>query len=264
MDRDRASHLIGLLLWLYPKDFRRRFGPGMQADLEDRYLEASRDSAPGRSGLKWFWLRTAWDAVTLASVEYYEAMKRSPHRSARSDSSPTRSLPRVTSPLEPVIHDIRYATRLLVKDPFVSGIAVLTFGLGIALFATTFSIVYGSTWRGLPFDDPDELVHFERANPSQGLNLAVTPHDYMAWKEQQHSFEGLAAFVEAYINLADGAGPAEPQTGVYIDSEAFRLLRVQPLLGRIFRPAEHAIDGPRAILLSHGLWQNRYAKKHEG
>ena len=49
-----------------------------------------------------------------------------------------------------------------------------------------------------------------------------------------------------------------PQTGVYIDSEAFGLLRVRPLLGRIFRPAEHAIGGPRAILLSHGLWQSRY------
>ena len=256
MDRDRASRLIGLLLWLYPKDFRRRFGHGMRADLEDWYSEISRSADPSK--LRWFWLTTAWDTITLASVEYYETMKGYMHRSPRSDHSPANSIRRAAPPLEQVIYDIRHATRLLVKDPFVSGIAVLTFALGIALFATTFSIVYGSTWRGLPFEDPDELVHFERANPSQGLQLAVTPHDYMGWKEQQLSFEGLAAFVEAYINLADAAGPAEPQTGVYIEAEAFRLLRVQPLLGRIFRPAEHAIDGPRAILLSHGLWQSRY------
>jgi hypothetical protein len=77
-------------------------------------------------------------------------------------------LRRITASLALGIHDIRYATRLLVKDPFTSGIAVLTFGLDIALFATTFSVVHGSTWRGLPFEDPDELVHFERVNPSQG------------------------------------------------------------------------------------------------
>ena len=74
--------------------------------------------------------------------------------------------------------DLKSALRSMARRPVQAGFAVATLGLGIGLTATAFSILYGTVLRGLPFEEAERLVHFERANPVEDrLSMAATPHD---------------------------------------------------------------------------------------
>jgi predicted permease len=155
--------------------------------------------------------------------------------------------------------DLRSGFRSMARRPGQSLAAVLTLGLGIGVVATAFSILYGTVLRGLPFDDADRLVHFERANLHEGpSSMAVTPHDYLSWRRDQSTFEDLGAYVEASATLPVDGAPPERFLGVRISANAFRLLRVEPAVGRTFTADEDRPGAPPVALLSHDLWTGRF------
>ena len=157
------------------------------------------------------------------------------------------------------VQDLRHGMRLLRKQPAVTGIAVLALALGLGLTTTMFSIVYAAVIRGLPFEQPKRLMHIERARPSENqLSLEVPIHDYTDWRAQQKSFEDLAAFYVGTVNVRGNEGKPERFAGAFITPNAFPLLRVQPVLGRTFRPDENAADAPLVLLLSHRAWRNHF------
>lgn len=155
--------------------------------------------------------------------------------------------------------DVAAAVRGLTRRPMQSCTAVLTLGLGIGVAGTAFSILNGTVLRGLPFEEADRLVHFERANHEEDRpSMAVTPHDYVAWRETQSTFEDLGAYVEATALLPVEGAPPERYVGVRISANSFPLLRVAPALGRSFTPDDERAGGPEVVLLSHVLWLNRF------
>ena len=100
------------------------------------------------------------------------------------------------------LRDLRYASRVLVKQPGLSAIAVTALALGIGFTSIMFSIVHAALLRGLPFEGGERIVHLERTNPSRDIeSMAVSIHDYQDWREQQRSFEHLAAYYEGTGNL---------------------------------------------------------------
>src|SRR5690606_14282345 len=119
--------------------------------------------------------------------------------------------------------------------PGPSLFAVLALTLGIGLTVMMFSIVYGALLRGLPLDEPQELVHLERSNVERGIeSMEVTIHDYTDWREQQRqSFTDLGAWYSGTVNVADGVSP-ERYDGAFITPSTFALLGVRPVLGRSF------------------------------
>jgi putative ABC transport system permease protein len=157
-----------------------------------------------------------------------------------------------------LLKDLRYGARKLVRNPGFAAISVLTLALGIGLTTTMFSIVYGALYRGLPFDESERLIHLERNNlPRDIESMGVTLHDLRDWREQQRSFEGLAAWTNGTVNVAGSEKP-ERYDGAYMSANTFRLLRVQPLLGRTFRDGDDAPGAPAVAVLSHELWQTRF------
>ncbi len=99
--------------------------------------------------------------------------------------------------------DIRYGARMLVKNPGLSALAILALALGIGLTTTMFSIVYAAAWKGLPYQRSDRLVMVARTRPAQGIQfMAVDIHDFIDWREQQTSCEGLAAYYLETVNVA--------------------------------------------------------------
>ena len=153
---------------------------------------------------------------------------------------------------------VRFGARQILNRPGWSLLVVSTLGLGIGLAAIAFSIVYGAVYRGLPFDEAHELVHFERLDVDEGRNLAVTPHDYEDWSAQQQSFEDLGAYVDDALVLNDSEGRPERATGVYISANSFALLRARAALGRTFSAEEDRPGGPAVLLIGHNAWQSRY------
>src|SRR5262245_33805437 len=154
--------------------------------------------------------------------------------------------------------DVRHGVRLLLRSPAHSIIAVLALAAGIGLTTFMFSIVYGALFRGLPFEAPEQIIHLERSNLPQGAtSLEVPIHDYRDWREQQHSFEGLAAFYEGTVNVSGTERP-ERLEGVFITANAFPLLRVRAYRGRLFREGEDAPGAEGVVLISYDVWQTRF------
>lgn len=155
--------------------------------------------------------------------------------------------------------DVRYALRMLLKHPAVSGLAVGALGLGIGLTAVMFSIVYGALMRGLPFENGDRIVALQRANPSIGADqMGVSIHDYLDWRDQQRSsFTHLAAHYEGTVNVRWADEP-ERFDGAFVTASTFPALGVQALVGRTFTEEEDEPGAPATVILSHRLWMERF------
>jgi putative ABC transport system permease protein len=155
--------------------------------------------------------------------------------------------------------DARFALRMLRKNPGFAIAATLTFALGISLTTTIFSIAHG-VMRDLPFDDPERIVALDTNQLSRGIDSrGIAPEEYLAWKDQLASFEGLAAFDMKTVNLSGTERP-ERFEGGFVTANAFPLLRVRPVLGRTFLPEEDVPGAPNVVLLGHTIWKNRYGR----
>ena len=178
---------------------------------------------------------------------------------ARRRDRGSRTLSPAPIVMDSIGNDIRFAARLLAKNPGSSLLAVVALALGIGLTTMMFSIVYGALLKGLPFDAPARILHVERANPSEEIeSMGVPIHDYLDWKEQQSSFTHLAAFYSGTVNMAGSESP-ERFDGAFISANGFSMLGVQPALGRLFRDGEDAPTAEPVILIGYEVWRDRYA-----
>ena len=154
--------------------------------------------------------------------------------------------------------DLRYGIRMLTKNPGLTVAAVLAFALGIGLSTAMFSIVYGVLLRGLPFEEPEQLVHIENNNPSKDQrSLEVFLQDYVEMRRRQTSFEDLGAFYEGTVNLSGDEKP-ERYEGAFMTANSFGLLRAKPLIGRGIQPGEDSPGAEPVVVLGWGVWQARY------
>jgi predicted permease len=177
-------------------------------------------------------------------------------------SSPasTPGLPTIDS----IRQDLRYTFRALGRDRAFTTFAVLIVGLGIGASSTVFSIVNTLLLRPLPFRDPGQLVWIANHNGEDGdMSGATTQvNHFLDLREQNQSFSDVAAYFAFYgvgDNKLTGQGEPERLSGVPVSQNFFQLLGVQPQLGRLFTSEECKYNGPKAVLLGHGLWVRRFA-----
>ena len=157
------------------------------------------------------------------------------------------------------LQDLRYAGRMLFKHPGVSTLATGALALGIGVTATMFSIVYAALLRGLPFEGGERIMTVMESNPTRGTNRSPVPlHDYVDFRDQQTSFESLAAYYQGTVNVSWSDRP-ERFEGAFVTPGAFAALGVRPVVGREFREDEAAPGAPMRVILSWHLWQDRFA-----
>ena len=171
--------------------------------------------------------------------------------------SDTRGLPAPDT----ILQDLRYTFRTLRRDSGFTTFAVLIVGLGIGASATVFSVVDALLLRPLPFHEPERLVWIANHDTS-GLSGQTTQVDYLLdLRERNRSFSDMAGYFAFYgvgDNLLSGQGEPERLSGVPVSENFFQLLGIQPQLGRLFTAEECKWHGPKAVLLSHGLWTRRF------
>ncbi len=161
--------------------------------------------------------------------------------------------------METILVEVRQTLRALRKEPGLVALAVLALAMGIGFPTTMFSIVHGGT-RGLPFDEAHELVAITRAVPERGIDdLRPQPFDYLEWSNQQTSFEALAAFRTEAVNLAAPGIRPERYRATAITVGTFDLLGERPAFGRDLRAEDASPGAPPVVILSHSLWQTRFA-----
>ena len=155
--------------------------------------------------------------------------------------------------------DFRYAIRTLVTNPGFAAVAILCLALGIGVNSTMFSVVDTVEIRPLPFRDPARLVAVYTTRPGSGVDRgSVSYPDWREWKTRTHSFEELAGVGGRSLTLSDKDEP-ERFNGATVTWNLFPALGIQPILGRQFLPEEDRPGGPPVVMLSHGVWQRRYA-----
>ncbi|HSE21319.1 MAG TPA: ABC transporter permease [Pyrinomonadaceae bacterium] len=155
-------------------------------------------------------------------------------------------------------HDLRFALRMLLKNPGFTIVAVIALALGIGANTAIFSVVNHVLLRPLPYKDPGRLVMvWEDASKSGYPRDTPSAANYVDWRDQNQVFEGMAAFSAESFNLT-GAGDPERLEGIRVSANLFPLLGVEPQVGRVFTAAEDQPNSQRVVLLSYGLWQRRF------
>jgi putative ABC transport system permease protein len=152
---------------------------------------------------------------------------------------------------------LRYALRALAARPGFCLTAVVTLALGIGANSAIFSAVHAILIRPLPFADPGRLVSIWQVNSSGGKN-PVSPRSFDYWRSRNRAFEDMAMMAGWYYTVT-GRGDAEQVLGSRVSANFFRLLGREPALGRGFAPGEDQAGAPDVAILSHEIWQRRYA-----
>ena len=157
------------------------------------------------------------------------------------------------------MNDLKFAFRQLRKNPGFTAAAVLTLALGIGANTALFSVVNGVLLRPLSFQEQDRLVTLWESNPARGVEQQnVSPPNLADWQTQSSTLEEMAFWTgPSDFNLVAKDGPEKVRES-YASSGLFRVLRVEPQLGRGFLPEEDREKGPPAAVLSHELWQERF------
>jgi putative ABC transport system permease protein len=158
--------------------------------------------------------------------------------------------------MESIVKDIRYGIRSLLKHPGFAAVAVITLALGIGANTAIFSVVNAVLLRPLPFDDPERLVWVWDTAP-QLATIPTSLPDFLGWKQQNRSFEHLAAYQSGSMFIDAGDGTTDTPVGL-VTPELFSVFHVSPILGRTFTDEETLPGRFRVAVLSHSMWQNRF------
>jgi putative ABC transport system permease protein len=155
--------------------------------------------------------------------------------------------------------DLRYAVRGLAKRPGFVLAAASTLAVGIGVTTAVFGVADAVLLRPLPYPEADRLAFlFETNDGTGGTRAHASPANVLDFRRETRTLDALAAWwIESTTLLPDETGDAEEVTSARVTSDFFRLLGVEPVLGRSFLPGEVA-SGEKVVVLSYELWQRRY------
>ena len=160
-----------------------------------------------------------------------------------------------SSPLTGLWQDVKYAWRVVVRQPRFAALVVLTMALGIGSTTALFSVTYGVLVKPLPWPDADRLVLLKEkrgGRPPRFGSFSNTA--YLAWREKPELIEDIAAWTPRTSTLADSAG-AERIRAAAVTASLFRVTAARPVAGVLFDDRD---ESSPVIVLSEGLWRRRY------
>ena len=217
-----------------------------------------------------FFRRNQWDAERAREVEAYleietadniargmpiEAARSAARRKLGNPSLIREEIYRMNSIgfVETLWRDLRYAFRLLRKNPGFTLTAVASLALGIGANTAIFSIVHAVLLRALPYPQPGQLMHVGGKDRPD-----LTIPEYQFWKEHALAFAS-AAGLRGVGEQTLTAGEKQESIGVMtVTAGFFRTLGVPLALGRDFNGSETQPNGPQAVILSDSLWRRSF------
>ncbi|HZE57130.1 MAG TPA: ABC transporter permease [Chthoniobacterales bacterium] len=153
------------------------------------------------------------------------------------------------------MNDLRFALRQLRKTPGFTFIAVLTLALGIGANTAIFSVIYAVLLQPLPYPQGDRIVILTETDTNQP-QISVAYPDYVDWKRDNTVFENIAVSRRESYNLSGLEGRAPEQvSGGLVTGNFFKVIGLQPQIGRVFTEEEDRVGGPALCVISDKLWQ---------
>src|SRR5229473_2270431 len=160
--------------------------------------------------------------------------------------------------IEAVLRDAKYGVRGLLRTPVFTATVVLTLALGIGANTAVFSVLHGFLIRPLPYPDADRLVELYEAIPGYP-RASVSPANWLDWQRESRSFESFAAWNLSQATLTGGSEPVRIP-GQKVSAELFRVMRVEPLVGRTFTPEDDQPGAAPVAIVSHRLWRQTFGE----
>jgi putative ABC transport system permease protein len=162
--------------------------------------------------------------------------------------------------MDRLLQDLRYGTRMLLKQPGFALISVVTIALGIGANTAIFSVVNAVLLRPLPYQEPERLVKVIQSNTNPGKFATTSLWSYprfAALRDQNESFSGVAMYCKRALNLTGTPEPEHLQAE-FVSADYFPLLGIEAAIGRTFLPDEDKTPGGNAVaVVSFGFWQRR-------
>ena len=159
--------------------------------------------------------------------------------------------------MDQILKNIRFALRILARNPSFSVIAILALALGIGANTAIFTVVDGIVLKPLPYPESSRLVFMWERQPQMDF-ISVSYPNFIDWRQQQRSFEKIAA-VQPESFILTGIEQPERLRGSNVSHEFFDVLLAKPKLGRTFT-AEEDRPGSNVILISDSLWERRFGR----
>lgn len=162
-----------------------------------------------------------------------------------------------------VWQDLKFGARQLRLNPGFTAVAVLSLALGIGANTAIFQLVDAIRLRTLPVEKPEELAYVDfvkGAARSGWFSTRSARFTSVLWeqvRDQQQAFSGLAAWSAGRFNLATG-GEARNADALFVNGDFFRVLGIQPVLGRLFSAADDRRGCSPAAVISYAFWQSEF------
>ena len=157
--------------------------------------------------------------------------------------------------IDDLLHDLRFAFRMLRKSPTFTAVAIVTLALGIGANAIVFGVLNALILRPLNVPQPESLWQLERASDKVG---SESYPNYLDLRDRNRTFDGLAAFAIAPAALDMGGNPS--RAWVYqVSGNYFDVLGIQPYVGRFIRASdEHGPNSAPYIVLTYAYWRSHF------
>jgi putative ABC transport system permease protein len=161
--------------------------------------------------------------------------------------------------LDRIRQDLRFGARMLAKNPGFTLMTALTLALGIGATSAVFSLIHGALLTPPPYANPERLALI---SPAWMDGRRSPPPDWSAaqseeWRKETKSFESIAEY-RWWFNYLVSEDGSEPIRGMKATKEYFHVFGLQPVVGRTFSDADHAVNSPPVIILGHNLWRRRF------
>ena len=243
------TRFLAALVRLYPPAFRAQFGAEM---VEQLRRDHTRARERGRMAALSFAVITAVDLVRTAAAERWNTTWQDPEHTRAIRGS------RMSTWSSGWASDARHAARAVRRSPGFSTVTVITLALGIAASTAIFSVVYGVLLKPLPFFEPDRLVGlWHRGSIENFPVMNQGPATYFVALDHHRVFEGVGVWETNRASIT-GRGDPENVEALTVTHTTLPLLRVQPVLGRLFVEAEDAPGSPLRVILTYSYWQRRF------
>jgi predicted permease len=155
-----------------------------------------------------------------------------------------------------LLQEFRHGVRALLRVPSLTAISVITVALGVGAGTSLFSVVKAVLLNPLPYPEPQRLAWIAEVN-DHGRQTQVAYRNFMDWREQNHSLEGIAAFYHFEAAVTGGVAPLRTTMGV-VDQDFFSVIGANAGMGRTFTAAEQVMGAPHVAVIGYGLWQRAF------
>jgi putative ABC transport system permease protein len=161
--------------------------------------------------------------------------------------------------LDSTLQDLRYAVRIMRRNPGFTAVAILSLGIGIGANAAIFSVINAVILQPLPYRDPGQLFAVREVRRENDVSIfPVNPAHARAWADECPSLAQVAILRGSRGQIGAGSEPAAIASGARVTHNFFATLGIEPVLGRPFRAEEEEDGRDRVIILSESFWRARF------